>query len=81
MIQAYSKPTGVIQPFVGNRLLKRADVEIKTGLSRSSIYSAIRARSFPEPIAIGPNRVAWLEAEIDQWIAARLTERNAGAVN
>lgn len=81
MIQTHSRLTGVIQLPVGNRLLKRADVELKTGLSRSSIYSAVRARSFPEPISIGPNRVAWLEAEIDQWIAARLNERNAAIAN
>lgn len=81
MIQTHSRFTGVTQLPVGNRLLKRTDVELKTGLSRSSIYSAIRARTFPEPIAIAPNRVAWLEAEIDQWIAARLTERNTGLTN
>lgn len=77
MIKTPSKPTGAIQLSVGNRLLKRGDVELKTGLSRSSIYSAVRAKAFPEPIAIAPNRVAWLESEIDQWIAARLAERNA----
>lgn len=62
---------------IGNRLLKRPDVELKTGLSRASIYSAIKAGTFPEPISIGVNRVAWLEAEIDQWIAEKLSARNA----
>ncbi len=81
MIKPQPKLAGVIQLHVTNRLLKRADVELKTGLSRSSIYSAIRARAFPEPIQVGPNRVAWLEAEIDQWIAARLNERNAATEN
>lgn len=62
---------------IGNRLLKRTDVELKTGLSRASIYSSIKAGTFPEPISIGINRVAWLEAEIDQWIAEKLSARNA----
>lgn len=62
---------------IGNRLLKRSDVELKTGLSRASIYSAIKARTFPESISIGTNRVAWLEAEIDQWIAEKLAARNS----
>lgn len=67
---------GVTQLPTSNRLLRRPEVELKTGLSRASIYSAIRAGTFPEPITIGPNRVAWLDAEIDQWINARITERN-----
>jgi prophage regulatory protein len=62
---------------IGNRLLRRRQVEEKTGLSRASIYAAMGAGTFPTPITIGPNRVAWLEAEIDQWIITRIEERNA----
>lgn len=61
---------------LGNRLLRRRDVEQKTGKSRAAIYADIRAGTFPEPVPIGVNSVAWLEAEIDQWIADRLDERN-----
>jgi len=61
---------------LGNRLLRRRDVEQKTGKSRAAIYADIRSGTFPEPIPIGINSVAWLEAEIDQWIAERLNERN-----
>lgn len=60
---------------IGNRLLKRQDVESKTGLSRSSIYAAVKAGNFPEPISIGAHRVAWLEAEVDQWIISRISQR------
>lgn len=62
---------------LGNRLLRRREVEQKTGKSRAAIYADIRAGTFPEPVPIGINSVAWLEAEIDQWIADRLAERNA----
>ncbi|MCG7373256.1 AlpA family transcriptional regulator [Pseudomonas luteola] len=68
------KPIG--QLTLGNRLLRRREVEQKTGKSRAAIYEAIRLGTFPEPVAIGTNSVAWLEAEIDQWIADRLAERN-----
>lgn len=61
---------------LGNRLLRRRDVEQKTGKSRAAIYADIRAGTFPEPVPIGINSVAWLEAEVDQWIADRLAERN-----
>ena len=61
---------------LGNRLLRRREVEQKTGKSRAAIYADIRAGTFPEPVPIGAKSVAWLEAEIDQWIADRLVERS-----
>ncbi|MDH4870526.1 AlpA family transcriptional regulator [Pseudomonas sp. BN515] len=61
---------------LGNRLLRRREVELKTGKSRAAIYAEIRAGTFPEPVPIGRNSVAWLEAEVDQWISDRLAERN-----
>ncbi|MGF6556408.1 prophage regulatory protein [Pseudomonas sp. S30_BP2TU TE3576] len=71
------KPFSRVQHIeLGNRLLRRKEVEYKTGKSRASIYADIRAGSFPVPVPIGLNSVAWLEAEVDQWIADRLAERN-----
>ncbi|SEM10757.1 helix-turn-helix transcriptional regulator [Halomonas caseinilytica] len=61
---------------LGNRLLRRKEVEQKTGKSRSAIYEGIRQGTFPAPVPIGENSVAWLEEEVDGWIAARLEERN-----
>ena len=31
---------------------------------------------FPKRIRIGENRVAWLRAEVDNWIEARVNARN-----
>lgn len=76
MLQKNNHFYGVTQIPTSNRLLRRPEVELKTGLSRASLYTAIRAGTFPEPISIGPNRVAWLEVEIDQWISQKLMERN-----
>lgn len=75
MLHTHPKFQTAVNIHIGNRLLKRPEVEAKTGLSRASIYSAIRAGTFPEPIPIGPNRVAWLEAEVDQWIAEKAAAR------
>lgn len=61
---------------LGNRLLRRREVELKTGKSRAAIYADIRAGTFPVPVPIGAKSVAWLEAEVDQWIADRLAERS-----
>ena len=51
-----------------HKLLRLAAVKELTGLSRSSIYAEC---SFPRPVKIGPRAVAWVEAEVCQWISAR----------
>lgn len=60
---------------LGNRLLRRKEVEQKTGKSRSAIYNDIRQGTFPAPVPIGDKSVAWLEEEVDSWIASRLEAR------
>ncbi|SER49168.1 MULTISPECIES: helix-turn-helix transcriptional regulator [Pseudomonas] len=60
----------------GNRLLRVKTVQDKTGMSRPAIYAAIRRGTFPAPLPIGSQSVAWLEAEVDAWIQARLDARN-----
>ena len=40
----------------------------KTGLSRASIYRYCARKLFPPPRRIGPNRVAWVAAEVMGWI-------------
>ena len=61
---------------LGAVLLRRREVELKTGKSRAAIYAAIREGTFPAPVQIGVNSVAWLEAEVDTWIAERMATRN-----
>ena len=53
------------------RILRRKQVESRTGLSRSTIYARIAEGSFPRPIDLGGGRaVGWLESEIDAWLQA-----------
>jgi predicted DNA-binding transcriptional regulator AlpA len=40
-------------------------------LGRTTWWRLIRAGDAPAPIRISPGRVAWLEADILDWIAAR----------
>lgn len=59
------------------RVLRRPLVEVKTGLSRSSIYARLDPKSplydpsFPRPVSIGARAVGWLNHEVDQWIEER----------
>ena len=54
-----------------DRLLHRAEVEERTGLSRSAIYRLMREEKFPTPIKIGTRAVRWPQSEINEFIAAR----------
>ena len=57
------------------RLLRRAEVEAKTGFKRAFIYTLIKQGKFPKPIRTSTRAVRWDSIEIDQWIAARLKVR------
>jgi len=51
------------------KLLKRREVEELTHLSRSAIYARIKAGTFPPPLRLGANSIAWSAADIDRWIS------------
>jgi len=57
-----------------NKLIRRNEVERITGLKRSSIYLKIKEGDFPKPIKLGMRAVAWLEADVMQWIESKVTE-------
>ena len=57
------------------KFLRLPEVKSRTGVSRSSIYLFVQNGTFPRPVRIGGRAVAWLETEIDEWIEARLAER------
>ena len=42
-------------------------VILKTGLSRPSIYRYMKRGQFPARRRVGPNRVAWVPAEVVAW--------------
>jgi prophage regulatory protein len=49
--------------------LRLPQVKAVTGLSKTSLYSLIRARHFPAPVRLGPRAVAWVRSEVKQWAA------------
>ncbi len=42
-----------------------------------SIYAEMAKGRFPKPVLLSEKRVAWVESEIDQWVAERIASRNA----
>lgn len=59
------------------RLIRLSDVTEVTALARSTIYKYISAGSFPKPVSLGGNRVAWVEQEVNAWIAERIKARDS----
>ncbi|HHQ4823036.1 TPA: AlpA family transcriptional regulator [Pseudomonas aeruginosa] len=58
-----------------HRILRRAEVEAKTGFKRAHIYNLIKEGKFPKPLRLGVRAIGWDSVEIDQWITDRLRER------
>lgn len=53
-------------------ILRRKQVQARTGLARSTIYLHIKNGAFPRPVQLGPRAVGWLESEVSDWIAERV---------
>lgn len=62
------------------RLIRLPEVVARTGLRKSAIYQRAKDGTFPSSIKIGTYNVAWLESEIDEWVAERIaTSRRTNA--
>ncbi len=59
------------------RILRRPEVQHRTGLSRSAIYVRMAAGVFPRPLPLGVRAVGWAESEIAAWLEGRKAERSA----
>ena len=59
------------------RLIRRKEVQAKTGLCTSSIYALMKKGDFPQSLQISIRRVAWIESEVDQWISDRIASHKA----
>lgn len=57
-------------------LERLTSVKERTGLSSSEIYRRAAASTFPKPVKLGPRSSAWSTAEVDAWIADRISDRD-----
>ncbi|HFH2958033.1 helix-turn-helix transcriptional regulator [Pseudomonas aeruginosa] len=70
------------------RIIRLKEVMNTTGLARSTIYKYIGGGIFPKPINLAPSDtgvpsarcVGWIQSEIEDWISARINERNLAEV-
>ncbi|MBN8906262.1 MAG: AlpA family phage regulatory protein [Rhodospirillales bacterium] len=62
----------ILVPYSG---LKAKGIE----LSKCQIWRKEKAGTFPKRVKISDSRHAWVESEIDEWIAQRVAERDEAA--
>ena len=67
-------------------IIRRKELETRTGLSRTAIYDKLNVKSprhdatFPTQISLGGDSVGWVESEVNAWIESRITaSRNPAA--
>ena len=57
-------------------ILRRKQVEERTGLSRSTIYLRVKEGTFPKQVRLGPRTVGWVESEINALLADCIEHRD-----
>ncbi|MDC9622482.1 AlpA family transcriptional regulator [Xenorhabdus sp. XENO-7] len=63
---------------VKTHFIRLPEVQRRTGYSKAWIYKLISDGTFPKQVKIGPRSVAFIESEIDDWIAQRIAGSRAG---
>ena len=58
------------------KLLKLQQVMAITGLARSTVYRYCTEKDFPRPVQLGNRNVAWVEAEIQEWLEQKIHQRD-----
>ena len=58
------------------RLWRLAEVQHRTGLSRSTIYALIQRSEFPPQIKLTARAVAWDSGEIERWAHHQIAIRD-----
>jgi prophage regulatory protein len=53
-----------------SQLLKPAQVQALTTLDRVTLWRKCRAGTFPQPLRISENRIAWRSSDIETWMSS-----------
>ena len=61
------------------QLLSKKECAARLGIHAESVMRLVRAHRFPAPVRLGgegpTNRVRFVEAEVDAWLAQRMSAR------
>lgn len=57
------------------RLISLAEVRMRVGLGKTTIYTRVAAGTFPKPVSLGTTS-RWVDSEVTAWIAAQIATRD-----
>jgi prophage regulatory protein len=61
-------------------LLAREDLKARgISYSRAQLWRKVKDKTFPAPVRLGENKIAWQSTEIDAWIEAIAAARDLEA--
>lgn len=58
------------------RIIRLKAVLEMTGLGRSTLYKKVEEGTFPASVPLSERAVGWVEEEVQNWIKARISDRN-----
>ncbi|WP_275076536.1 helix-turn-helix transcriptional regulator [Providencia rettgeri] len=61
-------------------LIRFSEVQKRTGYSKAWLYRLMSQQRFPAAIKIGTRSIAFIESEVDEWIANKIAESRTGEV-
>lgn len=61
-------------------LIRLSEVVSRTGYCKQWIYKLIKENKFPSQVKIGSRSVAFVESEVEHWIANKIAESRSGEV-
>lgn len=59
------------------RFLRRKAAAAKVGYSATHLMRLAKAGTFPKPVYLGDGCVVFVESEVEEWMKARVAERDA----
>ena len=59
------------------KILSSKELMNRVPYSTVQIWRLEKAGTFPRKVQLGPNRVGWVEAEVEAWLRKRLDDRGA----
>ena len=59
-----------------SRLLRLKEVCPRTSMSSALIYELMANQTFPQSVSLGKRAKAWVESEVDAWLASRIMARS-----
>ncbi|MCH5487724.1 AlpA family phage regulatory protein [Pseudomonas syringae] len=75
MSSQVSSVVDVPQSHLERHIMRRDEVERKTGFKRAHIYNLMKEGKFPQAKRIGLRAVGWDSLEIERWVVERLGQQ------